>query len=205
MTRASRPVAIIPLMQQSLRSSGAWDRERGPTESTEFSLTRFLCPFLSDYQGISIFMDCDFLVRYDICDLEYEMAKFDVMGAGPAVLVCKHDYTPKSDTKFLGQQQTSYPKKNWSSLMVFNNAKCKALTPAYVSSASGLDLHRFNWLEEEQVGGLPLDYNHLVGEYPPNPEARGIHFTLGGPWFEATRDCDHADLWRSERDKIGTW
>ena len=203
MTRASRPVAIIPLMQQSLRLSGAWDRERGPTESTEFSLTRFMVPFLSDYRGVSIFMDCDILCRCDITELEFEMRKFEFSDQGPAVLVCKHDYTPKSVTKFLGQQQTNYKCKNWSSMMVFNNAKCKALTLDYVNTATGLDLHRFNWLEEEQVGGLPLDWNWLVGEYEPNPDARCLHYTLGGPWFKETERCDQADLWFEERASIG--
>lgn len=204
MTRASRPVSITPLIQQPLRASGFYDRERGPMESTEFSMTRFLVPFLSDYQGISIFLDCDMLCLTDICDLEFEMAKAHMMESTYAVMCCQHDYTPKDSTKFLGQQQTVYPRKNWSSLMVFNNALCKALTPEYVSKASGLDLHRFNWLKDEQIGSLSKQWNWLVGEYDPvSPGGLNIlHYTLGGPWFPEYSNCPYADLWRAELEAI---
>ena len=74
--------------------------------------------------------------------------------ADKAVLVCKHDYVPKSERKFLDQVQTKYARKNWSSLMLFNNERCRALTPRYVSAASGLELHRFAWTEDRLIGGL---------------------------------------------------
>lgn len=187
--RATQPVSIVPLSLQSL--ARIYTRQRGPTESTEFSLTRFLVPFLSGFEGTSIFMDCDMLMQADIGDvLLYPLAE-----PGKAVYICPHDYIPKAATKFLGQQQTVYPRKNWSSFMVFDNARCKALTPAYVNSASGLELHRFQWIRDEQIGFIPLEWNWLVGEYAPNARAKNLHYTLGGPWFEETFDCDHAELW----------
>lgn len=194
-TRAERPVTLRPLVQRQLRAAGLYTRERGATESTEFSLTRFLCPALCEFKGWSLFVDADVLVLADISDLLlYAMAYPDA-----AVYVVKHDYQPQEGTKFLGQQQTVYPKKNWSSVMLFNNAKCEALTPDYVNRASGLDLHRFNWLPSESlIGELPKEWNHLVGEYPPNPDAKILHWTRGGPWFPEFKDCDHADLWRAE-------
>jgi hypothetical protein len=116
-----------------------------------------------------------------------------------AVLVCKHDYDPKRGRKFLNQVQTVYPRKNWSSVMVFNNARCKALSVKYVNRASGLDLHRFHWLDgEKDIGDLPLTWNWLVGEYKHNPRAQIVHYTLGGPWFRKYRDCDYAAEWRAE-------
>lgn len=116
-----------------------------------------------------------------------------------SVWVCKHNYIPKSITKFLDQEQTIYPCKNWSSFMLFDNAKCSALTPEYVNSASGLELHRFKWLSDpKQVGSLPLRYNWLVEEYPHNDQASILHYTLGGPWFPAHRDTDHAADWLNE-------
>ena len=200
LSRASAPVAIIPLVQGQLRAAGLYTRERGPTESTEFSLTRFLVPYLSSYEGVSIFMDCDMLCLTDIYGLigetlsrwarEY-VARHDGLhvsdrlpSPSPAIYVCKHDYTPRPGDKFLGQQQTSYPRKNWSSLMVFDNAQCKVLTPQYVNTVTGLELHRFAWLEDGQIGELPLEWNWLVGEYQDNPEAKILHYTRGGPWFE---------------------
>lgn len=187
--QASEPVSITPLRLEALRRF--YTRPRGPTESTEFSLTRFLVPFLSNYEGLSVFMDCDMLMQADISELRL----YPLADPGKAVYVCQHEYTPRSSTKFLGQQQTAYPRKNWSSFMVFDNARCKALTPDYVNTATGLDLHRFNWLDDDQIGALPLEWNWLVGEYEPNPRAKNLHFTLGGPWFPETKGCDHAGAW----------
>ena len=194
--RASIPVSIAPLMRRQL--GAMYRRERGPTESTEFSLTRFLVPALSGYRGWSVFMDCDMLCRADIAGLAAEIDR----QPDRAVLVCQHDYVPKTERKFLGRVQTKYPRKNWSSLMVFNNPRCSALTPDYVNTASGLDLHRFKWLADAAIGALPLEWNWLVGEYDRNPEAKIAHFTLGGPYFEAYRSCDYADEWFEEFEKM---
>ncbi|MGE0876720.1 MAG: glycosyltransferase [Burkholderiales bacterium] len=190
--RASIPVSIAPVMQSQLQ--GIYTRGRGPTESTEFSLTRFLVPALSGYRGWSLFMDCDMLCRADVAELAGYMER----SADKAVLVCQHDYMPKTERKFLGQVQTKYPRKNWSSLMLFNNARCEALTTGYVNTASGLDLHRFHWTDDAAIGSLPLEWNWLVGEYQKNPAAKIAHFTLGGPYFDDYRDCDYADEWREE-------
>jgi hypothetical protein len=196
LTRASAPLAITPLTLASLHRFYA--RDRMPTESTEFSFTRFLVPYLSRFEGVSIFMDCDMLVRADVWDL---MAYVEQQ-PDKAVLVCQHDYMPKTATKMDGQVQTVYPRKNWSSLMVFNNAKCRTLTRQYVNTATGAQLHQFEWVKNAEIGSLPLTWNHLVGEYAPNPHAENIHYTLGGPWMKGHEACDHADLWLAERDAM---
>ena len=97
-------------------------------------------------------------------------------------MVCQHDYTPHEGVKFLGQPQTAYPRKNWSSFMVFDNTRCHALTPAYVNTATGLELHRFQWTQH--VGAIELGWNWLVGDYARNDDAKILHFTSGGPWFQ---------------------
>jgi hypothetical protein len=194
--RASIPVSVAPLMQSQLK--GVYTRPRGPTESTEFSLTRFLVPHLSGYRGWSLFMDCDMLCRADIAGL----AAYSERAADMAVLVCQHDYVPKTARKFLDQVQTKYPRKNWSSLMLFNNERCRALTPDYVNSASGLELHRFAWIEDARIGELPLEWNWLVGEYAHNPAAKIVHYTLGGPYFDDYRGCDYAEEWFAERQAM---
>jgi hypothetical protein len=194
--RSSVPVSIAPLMQSQLK--GIYRRDRGPTESTEFSLTRFLVPHLSGFAGWSVFMDCDMLCRVDISALMAETQR----QPDKAVLVCKHDYVPKTERKFLGQVQTKYARKNWSSLMVFNNARCRSLSPDYVNSASGLELHRFAWTEDQAIGELPLEWNWLVGEYADNPAAKIVHFTIGGPWFDGYRGCDYAGEWFAEYESM---
>ena len=194
--RSSVPVSIAPLMQSQLKR--LYWRPRGPTESTEFSMTRFLVPALSEYRGWSIFMDCDMLCRADIAELAREIER----QRDKAVLVCKHDYVPKTQRKFLDQVQTKYPRKNWSSLMVFNNERCRSLGVDYVNSASGLELHRFAWIRDDAIGELPLEWNWLVGEYEYNPGAKIVHYTIGGPYFPEYRDCDYAGEWFAEHDSM---
>jgi hypothetical protein len=120
-----------------------------------------------------------------------------------AVMVVKHNHVPQETVKFLGEPQTKYEKKNWSSVMLFNNARCTALTEEYVNTASGLELHQFKWLGDDQlIGALPQRWNHLVGYDPPRADAALVHFTLGGPYFEEYADCEYADEWRRARDDM---
>jgi len=185
---STQPIAITPIYLENIKDD--FVRERSPLSSTEFSFSRFIIPHLMNYQGWALFMDCDMLMRTDINEL------WRLRDDKYAVQVCQHDYTPKNNTKFLGQTQTAYPKKNWSSFMLMNCAKCSTLTPDYINSASGLQLHQFKWLEnEDKIGTLPLEWNWLVGEYEKNNEAKNVHFTEGGPWFKDYKDVDYADEW----------
>lgn len=190
--RATAPISITPLVRDHFRPF--FTRERGPLDSTDFSITRFLVPYLSGYQGYSIFTDCDMLCQVDITKIWQT-----IVDDKAAVWVCQHDYTPKAGLKMLDQVQTSYARKNWASFMVFNNSRCRALTPDYVNTATGLQLHRFAWLKEDhQIGALPLEWNWLVGEYPANATANMLHYTLGGPWWPRWRETDHAKEWLEE-------
>lgn len=193
--RASCPVAIAPLALPQL--AGILTRERHPLQSTDFSFSRFLTPYLSDYAGWSLFMDCDMLVLDDIAKL------FEQRQDRYAVMAVKHVHTPKEDVKFLNQPQSKYEKKNWSSVMLFNNARCRALTPKYVNTASGLELHQFKWLEGDHlIGSLDFGWNHLVGYDPPRKGVSLVHYTLGGPYFDEYRDCEYASEWFAERDRM---
>ena len=130
------------------------------------------------------------LVRDDIYKL-YNHATYKY-----SVMVCKHDYVSKQDIKFRGAKQQPYACKNWSSVMLFHNSQCTALTPEYVNKASGLELHQFKWLEREHmIGSLPLEWNWLVGEYEYYQFAKNVHFTLGGPWYKQYENQDYADEW----------
>ena len=195
LSRSSQPVSIIPLILSELK--GVMTRERHPLQSTDFSFSRFLTPYLSDYSGWSVFMDCDMLVRDDIAKL------YALRDERYTVMVVKHDHVPKENKKFLDQPQTPYQKKNWSSVMLFNNSRCGALTPEYVNTASGLELHQFKWLgNDELIGALPDRWNHLVGYNPPRKDASLVHYTLGGPYFDEYRNCEYAEEWRREQQAM---
>ncbi len=186
--RASGPVTIIPLVRGHFHDIYT----RPPIGTTEFALTRFLCPHLSGFEGFSIFMDSDVLVQCDVYEL-LTMAE----SSDNAVWCVQHDYEPTLGPKATGIQ-TAYPRKNWSSVMVFNNACCGLLTPYYVNTATPADLHRFKWTSDDAIGALPLTYNWLVGEYEPNPDAKILHYTLGSPCFKEYEHCDQSDLWWAE-------
>ena len=195
MRRASRPVSIQPISLHQL--AGVWTRPRSPQQSTDFTFARFLTPWLAgngDINGPSVFLDCDMLCLDDICKL----ADIAISQPYTDVLVVQHDYDPTTTTKFLHQPQTAYPCKNWSSVMVFNGHRSctQALTPHYVNRASAMDLHQFKWAQS--IGHLPPEWNHLVGEYEPNPNAKLVHFTLGGPYFKSYETCEFADAWFAE-------
>jgi hypothetical protein len=196
--RSTEPVAITPINLRHL--SGVMTRERNPLQSTEFSFSRFLVPYLAGYQGWAIFMDCDMLVLDDIAKL------WALRDDRYAVMCVKHDHVPPTNIKFLAQPQTQYEKKNWSSVMLMNCGKCTALTPDYVNTASGLDLHRFRWLESEGlIGELPLRWNYLVDYYKTidASEISNLHYTEGGPYFDAYKDCSYAKEWEQEREEMG--
>jgi lipopolysaccharide biosynthesis glycosyltransferase len=194
---ASAPVTIAPLMLTELRA--VFTRERHALQSTDFSFSRFLVPYLSGYDGWSLFCDCDMLVLDDVAKL------WALRDDRYAVQVIKHEHKPQETVKFLNQPQTRYEKKNWSSVILFNNAKCKALTPDYVNTATGLELHQFKWLGDDSlIGALPPRWNHLVDYDPPLPvdQLSLIHYTEGGPYFADFRNCGYADLWIAERDRM---
>ncbi len=192
---ATSPVSISPIMLSQLNQ--VFSREKHPLQSTEFSFSRFLTPYLSEFKGWSIFMDCDMIVLDDIAKL------WNMRDEKYAVMVVKHQHTPKEEKKFLNQPQSKYQKKNWSSVILFNNARCKALTREYVNSASGLDLHQFKWLDNDDlIGEIPHNWNHLVGYDKYDPDASLIHFTIGGPYFDEYKDCEYAEKWQKERQNM---
>jgi len=194
---ASEPVAIAPVMLSQLK--GVFDRPRNELQSTEFSFSRFLVPWMSGFEGWAVFMDCDMLVRADIAQL------WKLRDERYAVQVVKHVHVPKEDTKFLGQVQTRYEKKNWSSVMLMNCAKCRALTPQFVNTATGLELHQFKWLaSDDEIGALPGSWNHLVGYDAYDAGAALVHFTIGGPWFREYESVEYAGEWFAARDAMLT-
>ena len=195
--RSSQPIAITPINLSQLKMK-MW-RARVNLQSTEFSFSRFLTPYLCIFEGWAIFLDCDMLFLDDISKL------WDLRDDKYAVQCVKHNHVPEEKVKFLNQTQTIYEKKNWSSVMLLNCSKCRMLTPEYVNTASGLELHCFRWLSDErQIGDIPHRWNHLVDYDPEKPidKISNLHFTSGGPYYEEYKNCGYASTWRKERDDM---
>lgn len=188
---ASRPVAITPL---ALKNLGHY--AEGHTDgSNQFIYSRFLVPHLMDYAGWALYIDGDMLLRADIAQL------WDLRDEARAVLCVHHDYRTRARDKYLGAKNEDYPRKNWSSAMLWNCAHPAnlVLTPAFVERASGAQLHRFTWLPDTLIGELPKVWNWLPDEFGPNPEAKLLHWTLGLPCFHEYADAPMADEWHRER------
>ncbi len=203
--RASLPVDITPL---NLRRLEEWGLLRRPTDtrgqrydipsnapaSTEFAISRFLVPMLAQ-TGWALFADCDVLFMADIAELfEYCDPRF-------AVMCVKHtDGGGVADTKMDGQKQIAYPRKNWSSVMLWNcdHPANRRLSLVDVQERRGFDLHQFYWLNDAEVGALPREWNWLVGIQPKPKAPKIAHFTLGGPWLPGWSGAEHDGLWLQE-------
>lgn len=204
--RSSVPLDIHALRLDVLQNLGVMRRKQDitPTEkfdhidrypfSTEFAFTRFLVPYIQR-GGWALFCDCDFLFLEDVKEL------FDLADDKYAVMVVKHDYKPEAGEKMDGQFQESYYRKNWSSLILWNcsHQANKRLTLDKVNQEMGRYLHSFMWLRDEEIGGLPEEWNHLVG-HSTCKHPKAVHYTEGGPWFEEFKECEWAQAWFDERN-----
>jgi lipopolysaccharide biosynthesis glycosyltransferase len=190
--QSSQPVSINPLALNIL--SGY--EERHTDGSNHFIYSRFLVPHLMGYKGWAIFIDGDMILRSDIKEL------WDLRDESKAVMVVKHDYQTRMVEKYLGSKNENYPRKNWSSVILWNcgHPANATITPEFVQSATGAQVHRFTWLTDDLVGELPKEWNWLDIEYEWNPLAKLVHYTLGTPCFHEFADKgDFADEWHRER------
>ena len=186
--RSSVPVTFTFLRQDVLRKV-VYTRDVDEQASTEFSLTRFLVPSMST--GPALFLDCDMLMLADVADL-FKLAD------DKDVYCVQHDYEPVSKTKMEGLAQHSYPRKNWSSLMLFNSPD---LSADDVNERSPAYLHQMVWADES-IGEIPLEWNWLVGEYGYHENPKCLHWTLGGPWWPQYQAAPYADKWYAELDNM---
>jgi lipopolysaccharide biosynthesis glycosyltransferase len=168
-------------------------QEKHTDGSNQFIYSRFLVPHLMEYKGWAIFMDGDMLLRDDIEKL------WALRDESKAVMVVKHNYQTKMTEKYLGAKNENYPRKNWSSLILWNcgHEKNKVLTPEFINSQPGSYLHRFSWLAEEEIGSLPPEWNWLAIEYPENINAKIIHYTLGTPCFKDYSSTSMSSIWNN--------
>ncbi|MEK9771714.1 MAG: glycosyltransferase [Nitrosomonadales bacterium] len=184
---ASVPIKVTPL---ALNHLGEF-KETHTDRSNDFIYSRFLTPYLNQFAGWAIFADGDMICQADLKEL------VELADPTKAILVVKHDYQTKASQKYLGNVNENYPRKNWSSLILWNcsHPKHKMLTPEFVSKQTGKYLHRFSWLADEDIGELPKEWNWLAIEYEENPKAKLIHYTLGTPCFKDYSKTQMADIW----------
>ena len=183
----SVPVKITPLVLSQLKEFNETHRDR----SNDFIYSRFLTPYLNEFDGWAIFADGDMICQADLKEL------IGMADPNKALMVVKHDYQTKASIKYLGNINENYPRKNWSSVILWNcsHPKHKILTPEFVSNQTGKFLHRFSWLDDNDIGELPVEWNWLACEYEKNTDAKLIHYTLGTPCFKDYRDTDMAEIW----------
>jgi len=193
----NRNARVIPLKQDELREQKLYWRDNDPLSSTEFTFTRFLVPHLCNYQGWALFVDCDFLFQINIEEI------FALADDRYAAMVVKHDYNPPEGVKMDGQKQLAYPRKNWSSMILWNcgHPNNQKLTTDLVNKETGQFLHRFSWLKDDMIGELNCQYNWLVNHYhePKDGKPKLIHYTEGGPWFENYQHCEYGYHWERMR------
>ena len=171
-----------------LTKIGIYGRENYPGESTEFSFTRFYVPLLCHYQGKALFVDNDFVFKCNPTDIEQYLRE-------KPVACVKHNLGNIHGVKMGGVENKSYPKKCWSSLMLFDNSKLKHLTKEYLDDATPADIHQFAWVDEKDISEIPRSYNHLVGYYKKHNRIKAIHYTQGGPWFEEYKNGELSEEW----------
>lgn len=188
---SSQPVSISPLALNILKGY----EERHTDGSNHFIYSRFLVPHLMSYKGWAIFMDGDMLLRTDITEL------WNLRDDSKAVMVVKHDYKTKMTEKYLGAKNENYPRKNWSSVILWNcgHPDNIVLTPSLIEKQTGAFLHRFTWLNDELIGELPKVWNWLPDEYGENSEAKLLHYTLGTPSFHDFATTPMGNEWHRER------
>ena len=188
---------VIPLDLRDLKEKKLYYRGEDKLGSTEFTFSRFLVPVLNDYQGWALFCDCDLLFLKPVEEL------FALADDKYAIMCAQHDYTPKEGVKMDGRIQSNYPRKNWSSVVLWNCAhpSNKKITVDLINdeNTTGKYLHRFSWLEDNEIGKISHEWNWLVDWYDEekdgNPNA--IHYTEGGPWFKNYRFCTYHHEWKN--------
>lgn len=187
---SSSPVAITPLSLKNLQLY----KESHADGSNQFIYSRFLVPYLMNYSGWAIFVDGDMIFRSDIKDL------WNLRDDSKAVMCVQHSYKTKASVKYLGSNNQDYPRKNWSSVVLWNCAHPanRIVTPSFIESSSGAELHRFTWLNDDLIGALPIEWNWLPDEFGFNDKAKLLHWTLGTPCFREYANSPMAEEWHKE-------
>jgi len=188
--QSTRPVQIIPLALNLFKDY----EETHQDGSNAFIYSRFLVPYLMNFKGHAIYIDGDMILRDDISKL------WDLRNPFFDVQVVQHNYKTRMPVKYLGSKNEDYPRKNWSSVIIWNcNSQVnRLLTPEYIMNSKGSHLHRFEWIDNESIGALPIEWNWLPDELGENADAKLLHYTLGAPCFNEFKNTEMNSYWHIE-------
>ncbi len=180
---SSRPIDHRGLQHYDLVSNAL--------QSTDFAISRFLTPILCQ-SGYALFVDCDVVFLSDPRAMLYATK------AQYAVSVVKHGAI-SGTLKMVNQRQEPYPRKLWSSVMLFNcdHPANRRLSIRDVNERPGRDLHRFYWLADNEIGALDMRWNWLVDVQPRPPGVGIAHMTLGGPWLDGWQGGSFDEEWKA--------
>ena len=193
---------VVPLDLRDLKKKNLYSRRIDKLGSTEFTFSRFLVPILNNYEGWALFCDCDLLFLNPLEDL------FANTEDKYAIMCAQHDYAPKERVKMDGKAQSIYPRKNWSSVVLWNcgHPSIKKITLDLINdeNTTGKYLHRFSWLDDSEIGKISHEWNWLVDWYDEKKDGtpKAIHFTEGGPWFKNYRFCSYHEVWKNSLFKM---
>lgn len=187
---SSEPLTFTPLALNNLKEY----RETHTDGSNQFIYSRFMVPYLKNFYGWALYIDGDMLIRTDIAEL------WSLRDESKAIMCVQHDYKTKSKQKYLGSSNPDYPRKNWSSVVLWNCAHPanRKLTPKFIETATGAQLHRFAWLTDDLIGSIPNVWNWLPDEFGENKNAKLLHWTLGAPCFHEYALAPMAEEWHRE-------
>lgn len=192
--KTSRPIAFIPLADNAM----PFYEESHQDGSNKFIYSRFLTPYLCNFSGLAVFADGDMICRSDISTL------YELFDPEKAVQVVKHEYSTKYPKKYFGNKNENYPRKNWSSVILWNceHPAHRCLTPEFIRGQPGSFLHRFSWLQDELIGELPMEWNWLASEYEDNPAAKLIHYTVGTPCIDGFESAEMSEYWWQTYERL---
>ena len=185
--KSTIPVQFIPLASNSLY----FYTENHHDGSNSFIYSRFLTPFICEFKGLAVYADGDMICNADISELA------DLFDTSKAVQLVKHEYKTKRSIKYFGNDNKNYPRKNWSSMVVFNcqHPANRVLTPQFIQEHDGVFLHRFQWLHDDEIGELDITWNYLAIEYKSRNDAKLVHYTLGTPCLVDFKEAEMSDIW----------
>lgn len=191
---SSVPLSITPLAENNLYG---YD-EKHSDGTNKFTYSRFLVPYLMGFEGLAIYFDGDMICLDDISTLTKNIDK------NFAVKVVKHNYKTKQTKKYFGQKNENYPRKNWSSVVLWNcsHPQNKILTPDFIDSKDGAFLHRFKWLDDKQIGEIDKKWNWLAVEYEDITDPKLIHYTLGTPCFNEYKNTSFSENWTKSFNRL---
>jgi len=186
--KSSIPIRFLPLNINSLSNY----KETHQDGSNEFIYTRFLVPYLMNFQGWAIYADGDMVCLEDIKKL------WDLRDDNYAIQVVKHDYKTKIKNKYWGNKNEDYPRKNWSSLILWNcnHPSHEVLNPNFIREQTGAFLHRFSWIKDQDIGELAKEWNWLAMEYEDKKDLNLIHYTIGTPCFKEYENASLSSYWK---------